>query len=375
MQGISERVLRLIEASGLSRGDFARRIGLDDSKLSKSLGGTRRFSSLDLARIATECEVSVDWLVTGEEPALALAARTTGGQAGAALRAAKLYTSMRADMASLGYPQPWRPLAAETNAEPIAGTNAGTYAEQGERLAHAALDRVQDAGRRVGEADLPSVVEEAFGADVTVVNLDEGIDGLAASSAGARLILLATSRNPARQRYTLAHELGHLLAGDDQHVHLDRDIYDKTQKRDPSEMRANSFASVFLMPADVLRSALSSGGLTETRFATLACDLRVSPSALAIRLSQLRFVDAGRCERYKGITAARAASIAGRGDEFARAVTEANKQRPPGLLVRDAYAAYDAGAATLRPYANLLGVDVDELRHELESRDGIHDPS
>lgn len=367
MQGISGRVLRLIEASGLSRGDFARRIGLDDSKLSKSLGGTRRFSSLDLARIAEECEVSVDWLVTGEEPALALAARTTGGQAGTALAAAKLYTSMRADMASLGYPQPWRQIPLKT-----AG---GTYAEQGRALADAALARVQEEGRNVTDADLPSVVEGIFGADVAVLGLDDGFDGLAVSSAGAKLVVLATSRVPARQRYTLAHELGHLLSGDDQDVHLDRDIYDKAQARDPSEMRANSFASAFLMPADTLRVAVGADGLTETGFAALACDLRVSPSALAIRLSQLRLIDAGRCDKYKRITTARAASIVGRGEEFAQAVTGANKLRPPGLLVRDAYAAYETGAATLRPYANLLGVDVDELRRELESEDGIHDPS
>ena len=48
----------------------------------------------------------------------------------------------------------------------------------------------------------------------------------------------------------------------------------------------------------------------------------------------------------------------------------ANTPRPPGLLVRDAYAAYETGATTLRPYANLLGVDVDELRHALESEHG-----
>ena len=81
MQGIPDRVLSLIEASGLSRGAFAQEIGLDDSKLSKSLSGTRRFSSLDLARIADRCHVTVDWLVTGEEPPLAVAARTTSGDA------------------------------------------------------------------------------------------------------------------------------------------------------------------------------------------------------------------------------------------------------------------------------------------------------
>lgn len=367
MQGISERVLRLIETSGLSRGDFARRIGLDDSKLSKSIGGTRRFSSLDLARMAEEYEVSVDWLVTGEEPALALAARNTGGEAGAALKAARMFTTMRTDMTSLGYPQPWHPVRADTD--------RGTYAEQGQRLADVARARIEQAGRQVTEADLPSVVEEAFGADVAIIRLDDGFDGLAASSDGAKVIVLGTARLPARQRYTLAHELGHLLAGDDQDVHLDRDIYDKVQARGPSEMRANSFASAFLMPADTLRGATGPDGVTETTFAKLACDLRVSPSALAVRMLRLRLVDAGRCDRFKRMTAARAASMADSGDDFAQAVAEANKLRPPGLLVRDAYAAYETGAATLRPYANLLGVDVDQLRRELESEDGTHDPS
>ena len=77
-----DRVRDLIQASGLSQGDFALRVGLNDSKLSKSLSGARRFSSLDLARIAEICEVTVDWLITGDEPPLALAARTTGGSAG-----------------------------------------------------------------------------------------------------------------------------------------------------------------------------------------------------------------------------------------------------------------------------------------------------
>ena len=97
----------------------------------------------------------------------------------------------------------------------------------------------------------------------------------------------------------------------------------------------------------------------------------MSPSALAIRLQHLRLIDAGTCDRFRKITAAKAATIAGRGEEFARRVADANTPRPPGLLVRDAYAAYETGATTLRPYANLLGVDVDELRQALESEEGV----
>ena len=71
------------------------------------------------------------------------------------------------------------------------------------------------------------------------------------------------------------------------------------------------------MPEDTLRAAVGPDGLTETAFAALACDLKVSPSALAIRLSQLRLIDAGTCDRYKPLTAAKAAAMAGRGEEFA----------------------------------------------------------
>ena len=138
-------------------------------------------------------------------------------------------------------------------------------------------------------------------------------------------------------------------------------------------MRANAFASAFLMPEGVLRETVGSTGLTEATFASLACDLMVTPSALAYRLLHLRLIDAGMCDRYKAMTGADAARRAGRGDNFAQQVSEANTARPPGLLVRDTYTAYESGAATLRPYASLLGAGVDDLRHALESERGIPD--
>jgi Zn-dependent peptidase ImmA (M78 family) len=333
--------------------------------MSKSLSGARRFSSVDLARVADLCHVTVDWLITGEEQPLAMAARTTSGNASSALDVARRYSRLRTDMAALGYPQPWQLKALNLG--------SGGYVEQGRLLAREALARAAEADHPVVGNDLITLVEAVFGVDVAVVALGDGFDGLAASSADVKLIVLATSQVPARQRFTLAHELGHLLAGDDQDVHLDRDVYDRAQAKDPSEMRANAFASAFLMPEEKLRAAVGSMGLAEREFAALACDLAVTPSALAYRLLHLRLIDSGTCDRYKSTTAARAASTAGRGEDFARWVTEAGTPRPPGLLVRDTYAAYESGAATLRPYASLLGVDVDELRRALESENGTHD--
>ena len=362
MEVIASRVVGLIEASGLNRGAFAQRVGLDDSKLSKSLRGARRFSSLDLARIAELCQVTVDWLVTGEEPTLAVAARTTTGDARTAIEAARRYADLRADLTFLGYPQPWAPVTTELA--------SGSPAAQGGRLAQQALARIAQAGRSVLEEDLPLLVEDVFGADVAIVGLADGLDGLAASSDDAKLIVVATSRVPARQRYTLAHELGHLLAGDDQGLHVDSDVYSRA---DASEVRANGFAGAFLMPEQILRGLAEPSGVTEAAFAALACDLKVSPSALAIRLRRLGVIDAATCDRLATMTGARAAAVAGRGEDFARRVTVASTPRLPGLLVQDAYAAYESGQATLRPYARLLGADVDDLRRALEWEGGSPD--
>ena len=259
MSSTPDRVRTLISESGLTQHDFAQQVGLDDSKLSKALGGSRRFSSLDLARIADLCKVTVDWLITGDEPPLALAARTTGGSAGTAIREARRLSTMRSDLADLGFGQPWQPVDVDL------GT--GSWTEQGSRLAAAALARMEQLDGSAQQGDLAGLVEAVFGADVAVLDLGNGFDGLATSSDEVKLIVLATSPVPARQRFTLAHELGHLLAGDDQGVHLDEDIFDKAQAKNPSEMRANAFAASFLMPEQTLRAAVGTTGLTEQGFA------------------------------------------------------------------------------------------------------------
>ena len=107
----ADRIRDLIAESGMAQGDFAAAVGLDPSKMSKSLTGTRRFSSLDLARIAEHSKVTIDWLLTGEEPVLATAARAAvGSSAELALREAETLGELRETASRLGWPQPWRPV-------------------------------------------------------------------------------------------------------------------------------------------------------------------------------------------------------------------------------------------------------------------------
>ncbi|MGH3326100.1 MAG: helix-turn-helix domain-containing protein, partial [Streptomyces sp.] len=86
---VAVRVRQVIGEAGCSQREFARRIVMDPSKLSRSLSGTRRFTAAELARIADAGGVDAGWLLgsgtgtgpgpgtgTGGSPGPAVAART-----------------------------------------------------------------------------------------------------------------------------------------------------------------------------------------------------------------------------------------------------------------------------------------------------------
>lgn len=73
-EAVRARVRSCIAGSGLAQREFARRIELDETKLSKALKGTRRFTPAELVRIATVGGVTVNWLVSGSDSAAGPAA-------------------------------------------------------------------------------------------------------------------------------------------------------------------------------------------------------------------------------------------------------------------------------------------------------------
>lgn len=60
---VSARVRQVIGEAGCSQREFARRIVMDPSKLSRSLGGSRRFTVAELARVADAGSVDAAWLL------------------------------------------------------------------------------------------------------------------------------------------------------------------------------------------------------------------------------------------------------------------------------------------------------------------------
>ncbi|MEU5211100.1 TetR/AcrR family transcriptional regulator [Streptomyces sp. NPDC020742] len=66
--GVTDRVRQVIGRLGWSQRAFARRLGMDPSKLSRSLGGSRRFTLAEIVRIADVGGVDTGWLLGAPEP-------------------------------------------------------------------------------------------------------------------------------------------------------------------------------------------------------------------------------------------------------------------------------------------------------------------
>ncbi|TSI12257.1 TetR family transcriptional regulator [Brevibacterium aurantiacum] len=60
-----DRLREAIAGAGINHSEVARKIGIEPSKLSKSLAGTRKFRVEEISAIATLTNVTADWLTTG----------------------------------------------------------------------------------------------------------------------------------------------------------------------------------------------------------------------------------------------------------------------------------------------------------------------
>lgn len=372
---VIDRVRKVMGAASLSQAAFAEQIGLSPDKLSKSLGGVRRFSSLDLARIAEAAGTTVDYLISGREPVRPrAAARSTGavaegaGWAGIEAIASRFQNAYEV-LQLLDRPRSIPDL-------PAPRADLERYVDQGERLASDLAEHL--AGRGAGSPagmDLPSLTRllaDHCGIDVALVEFPSraALSGATWQSDAFRIVLLATTQEWTRARFTLAHEVGHILARDAQDLRADATPQPGKQK-DYTEVRANVFAAHFLMPAAEVRAAwertvADPQAPTDAELSELVVTFKVSPSALAARLNRLGLLDSLRRDRFRGFTTEICHVLAGRLDDHYRHRAESAVSRPPLAPMAELLAAYEAGETTLRPLAAYLDRDVDDLRAILE---------
>ncbi|MFG2191331.1 helix-turn-helix domain-containing protein [Streptomyces sp. NPDC048639] len=357
---LADRVRAIIGRVAPSQAAFAEVIGITGDKLSKSLSGARRFTSLELALIADAGGVTVDWLLGGRPPARpAPAARTTVVPAPDLRELEDLagrYTAAYDVLALLGRAPELAPLPAVPE--------EGTPHEQGAALAERVLRTLRDAGvpplPDLDTGELIAVWARVFGVDVAITRLPGGMDGLSWHADGFRLAVVATHPVWTRQRFTLAHELAHVLSGDAQELLAESGMAPGLAA-EPDEIRANAFAAALLMPEEDMRAEVS-GPPGEDAFARLVTRYRVSPSAMAARLRALGLIDDACRGRLRRLTTTDCHERAGAIDACMAQAAGSNTPLPPVRLVNGLFTAYRAGETTLRPLAALLDSDVDDVR-------------
>lgn len=89
----------------------------------------------------------------------------------------------------------------------------------------------------------------SIGIQIEYLPLPEGTSGFLRRSGGNWLIGVNSMHHSNRQRFTIAHELGHYFLHRDHGEFIDRALFRKELQSDRREFEANSFASRLLMPA------------------------------------------------------------------------------------------------------------------------------
>lgn len=131
--------------------------------------------------------------------------------------------------------------------------------------------------------------------------------GFALRNGSQQIIGVNTLTSPRRQRFSIAHELGHLLLHDGKPLIVDHSIR-INERNDLSragtnreEIEANGFAATILMPEDMLRRKLRDefeyaeydrADSRDELLARLAREFDVSAEAMGFRLINLRLISA-----------------------------------------------------------------------------------
>ncbi len=95
--------------------------------------------------------------------------------------------------------------------------------------------------------------------DVIAFDFGKNTDGQVAETDEGSLIGYNDTRHVHRKRFTVAHEIGHLLLGHtSKHADHVIDVYEGIGK-DPREIEANQFAAELLMPLAMLKEKIKDG--------------------------------------------------------------------------------------------------------------------
>ncbi|MEU7713957.1 helix-turn-helix domain-containing protein [Micromonospora chalcea] len=287
---VGEQVRQARLGVGLSQVELATRIGLDRTMIAKVEAGARRVDALELVRLAAALDVTIDYLLH-RGPAV-ISHRTDLLAEDENVESAR--RSQRLDIALSAWLGDVRQMIELGTLRPNGPTRYPGQVES-EADARTAARWLREA-HRLGEEPITTLMEfsERCGQYVLVINLPG--DGASLIDGDIAVAVVSAKGDPGRRRATAAHELGHLVLGDeyssDLAVHL---------SRADRESMINAFAAELLLPLAAFSGPVPDGNPRE-QIIRLAATYRTSWS-LALRQAELAgWLDAPRRRNLNQVT-------------------------------------------------------------------------
>lgn len=296
---IGERIKRGRAAAGLSMAELGERVGVSANMIKKYEHGESMPDSVMYRKLRQALGVSRGYLMRP------VSLELSGIEYRKRAKAPKRVTR-RIEADVLEQAEKWKELAdlwPEFPAPVFRGRKFGVRGlpqlidapEQAERAA----ERVREHWG-LGSAPIPNLTalleERGILVIVTAVDGEEKFDGLQADAGGQPLIVIAADWPGDRQRFTLAHELGHLL------------LRGRIRSRALNEEKAcNRFAGAFLLPAAAIRERLGErrDKLTQAELLRLKRDYGLSMAGCVYRAADLGVIDAAHCREMFRMFSAR----------------------------------------------------------------------
>jgi len=311
MRRIGERIKAIRRARGINQTDLAKALGLSSPRaISELENGKRELRGSEVYALCSRLECTLAEL-------FGLEADPLQTRAGACLRAedaknqelkqvvqrAQRQSKLLGELEDILGEKPSSVLPSLDKNYPLS-KSGDKMREQAIELAGWARNRL---GLEDGPLDLLENKLENSGVIWTTWSLPEGVSGLSLRCNERPFIIVESGEHAQRQRFSLAHELAHILVDAAEHAVLTRSYagngkwgYSFSENK---ERRANHFAGVFLMPESSIRAfargrfTLKSLGADEIM--RLATHFKVSYQAAALALAHLGFLPWARYREMK----------------------------------------------------------------------------
>ncbi len=213
--------------------------------------------------------------------------------------------------------------------------------------------------------DLVALIEQTVRCDVAVLDTTEQDEhGLSMRDPARHIVFIgiARTRNPMRQRSTLAHELAHVLFED-----WDGSQGEELSHRSVREIRADAFARHLLIPRAGVRNFIGEARpLTEGDLSSLVQRFLVSPAIASIALQDCGYISDDQKSRWLSISTGQLARRYGWVDQYEAMQDESDRSRPPQRLLARAVSGYEEGVLSAQAVATLRGVSLEAAQDYLD---------